>query len=41
MTVALFPRGYCGKGISEFLAQVPSAEPPEWDKLPEGYQREK
>ena len=30
-----------GKGIGEFLAQVPSAEPPEWDRLPEGYQREK
>ncbi len=28
-----------GKGISEFLAQVPSAEPAEWDKLPEDYQR--
>jgi plasmid stability protein len=28
-----------GKGISEFLAQVPSTEPPEWDRLPEGYQR--
>jgi len=28
-----------GKGINEFLAQVPSAEPPEWDKLPEGYER--
>jgi plasmid stability protein len=28
-----------GKGISEFLAQVPSAESPEWDKLPEGYLR--
>jgi hypothetical protein len=27
------------KGINEFLAQVPSAEPPEWDKLPEGYER--
>jgi plasmid stability protein len=23
-----------GKGISEFLEQVPAAEPPEWDKLP-------
>jgi hypothetical protein len=30
-----------GKGISEFLAQIPGAEPPEWDKLPEGYQRKK
>jgi hypothetical protein len=28
-----------GKGLAEFLAQVPSAEPPEWDRLPEGYQR--
>jgi plasmid stability protein len=28
-----------GKGIAEFLAQVPAAEPPEWDRLPEGYQR--
>jgi plasmid stability protein len=28
-----------GKGIDEFLAQVPAAEPPEWDKPPEGYQR--
>ena len=27
-----------GKGISEFLSQVPTAEPPERDKLPEGYQ---
>ena len=26
-----------GKGIAEFLAQAPDAEPPEWDKLPEGY----
>jgi len=26
-----------GKGISEFLSQVPTAEPPEWDKLPEDY----
>jgi hypothetical protein len=30
-----------GKGITDFLDQVPSAEPPEWDRLPEGYQREK
>jgi hypothetical protein len=22
-----------GKGISDFLAQVPNAEPPEWDRL--------
>ena len=28
-----------GKGISEFLSQVPSTEPPEWDKLPQGYHR--
>jgi hypothetical protein len=28
-----------GKGIDEFLAQVPSAEAPEWDKVPEGYER--
>lgn len=28
-----------GKGIDEFLAQVPVAEPPEWDRLPEAYQR--
>jgi len=28
-----------GKGISDFLAQVPAVEPPEWDKLPEGYQQ--
>ena len=28
-----------GKGIKEFLAQVPSVDPPEWDRLPEGYQR--
>lgn len=27
-----------GKGIDEFLAQVPRAEPPEWDRLPDGYQ---
>ncbi|HEV7924622.1 MAG TPA: hypothetical protein VGR14_04660 [Verrucomicrobiae bacterium] len=30
-----------GKGITDFLDQVPSAEPPEWDRLPEGYQRKK
>jgi plasmid stability protein len=28
-----------GKGITEFLAQVPEAAPPKWDQLPEGYQR--
>jgi hypothetical protein len=25
-----------GKGIGEFLAQAPSAKPPEWDERPEG-----
>ena len=30
-----------GKGNEEFLAQVPSTEPPEWDRLPEGYQRKR
>jgi hypothetical protein len=30
-----------GKGMSEFLAQVPTAEPPEWDRLPEDYQQKK
>ena len=29
-----------GKGVEEFLAQVPTADPPEWDRLPDGYQRE-
>jgi len=28
-----------GKGLNEFLDQVPSAEPPESDRLPESYQR--
>jgi len=28
-----------GKGLDEFLAQVPSTEPPEWDRLPESYKR--
>jgi hypothetical protein len=28
-----------GKGMDEFLATVPSAVPPESDRLPEGYQR--
>ena len=28
-----------GQGITGFLAQVPDAQPPEWDRLPEGYQR--
>jgi len=27
-----------GKGIAEFLAQAPSAAPPESDRLPDGYQ---
>jgi len=26
-------------GHCRVLAQVPAAEPPEWDKLPDGYQR--
>ena len=30
-----------GKGLNEFLAQVPSTEPMEEDRLPEGYQRSK
>jgi plasmid stability protein len=29
------------KGIDEFLAQVPAAEPAERDKLPKGYRRRK
>ena len=29
-----------GKGLEEFLAQVPSTEPPEWDRLPEGYRQD-
>jgi plasmid stability protein len=28
-----------GKGLEEFPAQVPSTDPPEWDRLPESYQR--
>ena len=28
-----------GKGLDEYLAQVPNTEAPEWDKLPEGYER--
>ena len=28
-----------GKGLTEFLAQVPKAEPPEWDRMPQGDQR--
>jgi len=27
-----------GKGLAEFLAQVPPAEPPESDRLPTGYE---
>ncbi len=27
-----------GKGMDEFLAQVPAAKPPPWDRLPEGYE---
>jgi hypothetical protein len=30
-----------GKNMAEFLDQVPSVEPPEWDRLPECYQRKK
>ena len=26
-----------GRGLEEFLAKVPAVEPPEWDRLPEGY----
>lgn len=26
-----------GQGLEEFLAKVPAVEPPEWDRLPEGY----
>lgn len=28
-----------GKGIDEFMSQVPSAEPPEWDRLPKDYKK--
>ena len=28
-----------GLGVKEFLAKVPSVEPPEWDRLPDGYDR--
>jgi hypothetical protein len=28
-----------GKGISEFLSQVPAAEAPDWDKLQDGYRK--
>ncbi len=30
-----------GKGLEEFLAKVPAVEPPEWDRLPEGYMPKK
>ena len=30
-----------GKGLEEFLAQAPEVEPPDWDRLPEGYERKK
>ncbi len=30
-----------GKGLGDFLAQVPSTEPPEWDRLPQGYKPKK
>jgi hypothetical protein len=30
-----------GKGLEKFLAQVPDVEPPEWDRLPEGYEPKK
>ena len=30
-----------GKDLDQFLAQVPDAEPPEWDRLPEGYKPKK
>ena len=33
--------GATGKGLTELLAQVPSTEPLEWDRLPEGYQPKK
>ena len=26
-----------GKGLEQFLNQVPDAKPSEWDRLPEGY----
>ncbi len=28
-----------GKGIGEFLSQIPDVDAPEWDQLPKGYQR--
>lgn len=30
-----------GKGLEEFLAQVTNDEPPEWDRLPQGYEPKK
>ena len=30
-----------GQGLKEFLVQVPDTEPPEWDRLPEGYHPKK
>ncbi len=30
-----------GKGLEEFLAQVPDAQPLESDRLPDGYERKK
>ena len=30
-----------GRGLKEFLAKVPNVEPPEWDRLPEGYEPRK
>jgi len=30
-----------GKATEDFLAQVPSAEPPEWDRLSKGYEPKK
>ncbi|PWU21328.1 MAG: hypothetical protein C5B50_02000 [Verrucomicrobia bacterium] len=32
-------RGATGKGLGEFMAQVPADQPPEEDRLPEGYNR--
>jgi len=30
-----------GDGLKEFLAQSPNAEPPEWDRLPQGLEQKK
>lgn len=30
-----------GQGLKEFLSQVPDAEPPEWDRLPDDYHPKK